>query len=438
MRCCSVNRLRALPRVHIGQRIVKSALSVGLCFLIYVLRGRHGLPFYSALAALQCMQPLRESTQRMAAQRFSGTMTGAAFGLVILMLNQRVLLRLPLAYLWYCLAVSLAIVAALWTSAVALRRKNAAYFSCVVFLSITMNHVGDENPYLFVFNRVADTLIGIAVGMTVNRFHLPQRRRRDVLFVTALDDVLLGRTSTLTDYGRVELNRMLEEGIPLSVMTMRTLASFLEVMSEIHLRLPVILMDGAALYDPANNRFLEKRELEYDQAVELTGRLRRLGVDVCQNAIIGNSVLIFYQHEPEGMQRALYDRLRRSPYRNYIHRPLPEGERVVYLMALDRQEKIGAAYRALQDAGDTERYKVLCYPSDEYEGYAYLKIYRKDATKLGMLEALKAHTGYEKVHTFGSLPGQYDEFIPNATGDRVVRRLKREYEPPIWRSNFNL
>ena len=35
--------------IHIGQRIIKSAISVGACFLIYVLRGYQGIPFYTAL-----------------------------------------------------------------------------------------------------------------------------------------------------------------------------------------------------------------------------------------------------------------------------------------------------------------------------------------------------------------------------------------------------
>ena len=34
------------PHIHIGQRIVKSAISVGACFLIYVLVGYQGIPLH--------------------------------------------------------------------------------------------------------------------------------------------------------------------------------------------------------------------------------------------------------------------------------------------------------------------------------------------------------------------------------------------------------
>ena len=47
---------------------------------------------------------------------------------------------------------------------VLLKKKNASYFSTVVFLSIVVNHIGDQNPLLFVFNRVLDTMIGIVLA----------------------------------------------------------------------------------------------------------------------------------------------------------------------------------------------------------------------------------------------------------------------------------
>ena len=64
----------------------------------------------------------------------------------------------------YGTLVSFAIILVLYTT-VLIRKKKASYFSCVVFLSIVVNHITDDNPYLFVFNRGLDTMIGIALGM---------------------------------------------------------------------------------------------------------------------------------------------------------------------------------------------------------------------------------------------------------------------------------
>ena len=68
----------------IGGRLLTSSLAAVLCILVYALRIRlpigNGIPFYSVLAALWCMQPYPDTTRCMAAQRSMGTLIGAAYG----------------------------------------------------------------------------------------------------------------------------------------------------------------------------------------------------------------------------------------------------------------------------------------------------------------------------------------------------------------------
>ena len=172
-----MNRKLRLPAV--GNRIIKSAAGVLLCWCVYLLRDRSGIPFYSMLAVLWCIQPYINKTFSMALQRTVGTLIGAAFGLVTIVLEIFVfnIYDQPLGFL----IVALMIIPVIY-STLLIKRPNASYFSCVVFLSITVNHIMDENPFMFVLNRVLDTFIGIAIGMLVNSAHLPRRRVKDVLF----------------------------------------------------------------------------------------------------------------------------------------------------------------------------------------------------------------------------------------------------------------
>ena len=48
-----------IPRV--GMRMVKTALAVAICFFLYVLRGEEGVPIFSTIAAIICMQPYAEN-----------------------------------------------------------------------------------------------------------------------------------------------------------------------------------------------------------------------------------------------------------------------------------------------------------------------------------------------------------------------------------------
>ena len=150
-------------------RIIKSALGVLICFAIYFLRGKSGAPFYSALAVLWCIQNQTRNTVGNAIQRSLGTFIGALYGLVYILIKP----SFPMlgdGFLHYTI-ISLTLIPIIYTT-VLIRQKKASYFSCVVFLSIVVNHLMDENPYIFVLNRSLDTLIGIFVGLVLNSIHI--------------------------------------------------------------------------------------------------------------------------------------------------------------------------------------------------------------------------------------------------------------------------
>ena len=80
----SARRIRFIPP---GQRIIRSVISVWLCMVVYVLRGMRGEPFYSIIAALQCVQPYSSNMLREGKDRIIGTLIGAFWGAAILFLE---------------------------------------------------------------------------------------------------------------------------------------------------------------------------------------------------------------------------------------------------------------------------------------------------------------------------------------------------------------
>ena len=73
---------------RIGQRIVKTTVAVFLCLLFYSLRGYGGqdMPAEAAITAILCMQPYVRSSRDYALSRFAGTLLGAGWGLLFLLL----------------------------------------------------------------------------------------------------------------------------------------------------------------------------------------------------------------------------------------------------------------------------------------------------------------------------------------------------------------
>lgn len=421
---------KAIKRVFppLGLRIIKSAVAVLLCYLISFLRGDSGYVFYSQLAALWCMQIYVRDSRKMAKQRIIGTSIGAAFGLIVILLTRRLPLITNTNKLLYALLISGMILIILYTT-VLINRKQASYFSCVVFLSIVVNHVADQNPYLFVWNRFLDTLIGILIGVAVNSFHLPRHRNQDVLFISGLDDTLLNEKDNLSAYGKVELNRMLDDGIRFTISTIRTPASLMEPLHDIRLQLPVIAMDGAVLYDIREKRYLHIYVISGNRASQLYKLIHEQQLTCFVNVIIDDMLVIYYEDTQDEVYQGLVEELRRSPYRNYVKRKPPEGEEVVYFMLLAKTQQIEEFYQLLIQQEYHRELKLVMTPAKKYEGYTYLRIYNRNATKKHMIDYLKKELSMNKTVTFGSIEGQYDYLIQPGDSNTVIKRLKQLYEP---------
>ena len=412
----------------IGMRIVKSAVAILLCYLVSFLRGNSGIVFYSQLAALWCMQVYVASSKKNASQRFIGTVIGALFGLLYLLIRKWADSIIVLYEIMDAFFISGLIVVILYTT-VLLRKKQASYFSCVVFLSIVVNHVSDLNPYLFVWNRFLDTVIGIVIGVGVNVFSIPRDRRRDILFLSGLDDTLLSKKDNMSDYSRIELNRMLDDGMNFTISTMRTPASLIEPLHDIRLKLPVIAMDGAVLFDIYEKRYLKVYIISREKSLQIQRLIHEEGLSCFTNVIIDDMLVIYYKNSENEIHNRLVRELRRSPYRNYVERDFPEDEEVVYFMLLYPTEVIETFYQKLEKENITKDLKVLKYASNDYPGYSYIKIHNRNATKENMIQYLKEMTGMSQTITFGSIAGRYDVVVEPGDTNRVVHVLKKMYEP---------
>jgi hydroxymethylpyrimidine pyrophosphatase-like HAD family hydrolase len=412
----------------IGMRIIKSAIAILLCYLVSFLRGNSGIVFYSQLASLWCIQVYVDKSKKNASQRLMGTCIGAVYGLIYLLSQNRIERITKISEAADAVTISCMIILVLYTT-VLIKKKEASYFSCVVFLSIVVNHASDVNPYLFVWNRFLDTVIGIIIGICVNIFSLPHEKREDILFLSGLDDTLLNENDNMSDYSKIELNRMLDDGAKFTISTYRTPASIIETLGDIRLKLPVIAMDGAVMYDIKKKMYLKVYVISNQKSKQVQELIAGQGLSCFTNVIIDDMLVIYYDETEDKIQKELVSELRSSPYRNYVERTCPDNQEVVYFMLLYPENVIEKMYLKLEEAGLTRELKVLKYASDDYPGYSYIKIYNKNACKENMIEYLKDMTGVEKTVTFGSIEGHYDIVVNPGDTNKVVHILKKLYEP---------
>ncbi len=409
----------------IGARIIKSSIAVGICMVVYFLRTllpiENGIPFYGALAALWCMQPYDDTTKNNAVQRSVGTLIGAAYGLVFLLIFRLINISVPMIVY---ISASAVIIPVIYTTVV-FNKRNASFFSCVVFLSIALTHSFDNDPYLFVLNRVIDTFIGIIIGVTVNDFRLPIKHDTDTLYVSGIDDVLVSSSSS-SDYSKVELNRLIRSGVKFTISTTHTPAVLMNIMKGVELQLPVIVMDGAALYDTKGKQYLEMIYLPPDVSCEAERIIGECGLHCFVNVMLDTTLLIYYGDFRNQAEKELFESYRHSAYRNYIssaYRRKDSKERVLYITVLaDSSSTAMLEKKLLERLGERVRISIS---KSEFEGFLYLKVFSPLASKQNMMTKLKEYAKVDEAVTFGSIEGQYDIYINNGGGNGTVKKLKK-------------
>lgn len=243
----------------IGARMIKTAIAVFLCFMIYLIR-QAGIPFYSAIAAVLCTQPELADSKAKGKSRIIATLIGGFSGMVVLFLF-RIYLPPDADFLRYTV-ISFLLVPLIYLT-VAMKQPASSYLTCVVFMCICVSHGGDQDPFFFAINRMIDTFIGIFVALAVNAFHLPHRKHKEILIEVPFS-YLLEQDTQLSTYTRIHINRILKEGASLIITSSQTPPYIIQRTRSIKEPLTYILMDGVLRYDSDTLCCQALHELPYE------------------------------------------------------------------------------------------------------------------------------------------------------------------------------
>jgi len=420
----SKSTLNKFPRI--GMRMIKSVIAVFVCFVIGMLRGAGSDVFQSVLSTLFCVQQRVTNSKKAAYAQISGTLIGAAYGIVAVLAEDYLFPEELYAGIVGYMFIALMIIPVIYTT-ILLKKRDLAYFSCVVFLVIALSRTSQTAP-VYIFNRVLDTMIGVFVAIGINAIKLPRKYNNDVLFVADLDDTLLSMKELFSPYSKVELNRMLEEGAKFSLMTHRTPASLVEVIGEIKLNLPVIAMDGSVLYDISENQYIKAYVISPSTVEKLQHFLNSYGLNCFINTIIGDIMLTFCQEEMTINEKILYKKYKKSPYRHYVKGTLPKGQDAVYIMVVATKEQLDKVVEAFEKQEFATHLKMVRYETEDFAGFQYLRIYNKNASKENMIKYIKEYLKVSEVITFGSVQDDADIVVDNNVNE-VVRVMKKLYKP---------
>ena len=158
------------PHIHVGMRVLKTAIATFIALCLAYLRQGNANPLYIAIAAILCVRPSMESSKKAGFERLAGTFIGGFWGLIIFLLNGYVLdhTHIILRYA----VVSAAIIPLIYTL-IAAKCPNSVAVAGTVYLIVTVSPVGSMTKAQFLLNRMLDTFMGFAIAFAINYIKMP-------------------------------------------------------------------------------------------------------------------------------------------------------------------------------------------------------------------------------------------------------------------------
>ena len=409
-----------------GQRIIKTGAAVTLCLLFYMLKGFQGksMPAEAAISAIICMQPFVHDTTESSLSRLMGTAIGAVWGFLFLLLmalfpalGRDLWVLYPLIGLGTMIALH---------SAVRMRRPDASGLAAIVFVCVVIAYPDIENPLDQAFHRILDVMLGTSVALLVNSFRLPRVRQRNKVFFLSMADLADEHDTQLPPAVLFRLQRLLRKGAKICLMTQHAPA-FQTIPSGAGDPVPMIVMDGAAIYDPNENVYVSTTNLDPASCRWLMKRLENWSYFIY--TVHRDRNCIYHHGELTEPERKVYKHLKRSPYRYYLDDDRFSVSDVVYFKVVTSQEQAERLQRELEPILEKMKLRSVIRPQAGLDDGCGLYFY-----------AAHADPGHARTHLMQLLRQKAPcleacvisadrPYSAEADAVRLLRKVDEAYEP---------
>ncbi len=418
---------RLLP--PLGKRITKTAIAVFLCLCAYELQGRHGNIGSICVTAILCMQPYVSSSRRFAAERVGATVLGAVWGLAFL-LTMSVFPSLTINQYVVYFIMAVYIMLSLYTTVVIKRPALAAQVA-IVAISTIATYPDVYSPLVQTVSTLLSTIEGTVIAIVVNVSHLPRRRHPEYLFFVDTMDLLPNRFRQLPSSVHIALDHLYQDGAKICLISRWAPAFIISQMGLLNVNAPMIIMDGAAIYDIRQNRYLDVIPIPEENAKRLRAIIASFGVGVNIYAVNERTMAIYHEGPVNMEEKRECEAMRRSPYRNYADGLPHEDDWIAFLRIIDTAENIEMLAYEMRAVLPNGMFRMEVRPDDRYEGTAGLYFYDAgaslDVMKQRVRKIVEVETG--QYLTPIDMKPKMSKYLPEHDALLLLGRLKAKFSP---------
>ncbi len=424
-----MNKRIILP--HLGQRIMKTSIAIFICLLLYGWVSRIGWNWSvtdACVAVIICIQPYKKDSWKEAINRFLGVLLGDISGLLMLLL----LWRIPnmekmhvISYLIMAIGIGLAVYIC-----VALGLANAAGLCAIIYICIVATYPAVNTPFETAWNSLVGTTIGLLVAYAVEIFHFPGERHPEYIFFLKTQDLVPDRYAHVASNIHVILNRLFDDGAKICLTTRWAPAYLMSQMGAMNVNVPAIVIDGAAVYDIQNNKYLDVISVEHEDANALIELICSTGHGCAVIAIRDQSLLVYRYGNMDFAEEQEYKIMKRSPYRNYVNGTIVKEDQVAAIRVMAKTSEMDELEKQIREKTG-EKFRIDRRKMPGITGYEGLYFTHPRATvekrKKDIVE--RAIKEYRCGITPVDVISPYPEFVSEREALHLLSKVKMYYEP---------
>ncbi|MGL5648658.1 MAG: Cof-type HAD-IIB family hydrolase [Clostridium sp.] len=218
------------------------------------------------------------------------------------------------------------------------------------------------------------------------------------LYISDLDGTLLNSSAELSKYTTNIINELiLNANINFSIATARTPATVVPLLKNLNLTLPVIVMNGAAMYSLQEQKYIHYNSIPRYLIINIKSILDTHNLSYFTYTLKNNHIYSYFQNPNEFQKKFIKSRTG-SPLKTFLDEKAPLDIDTLYFFAMDTKERILSVYEKISKIENISAYAY----EDVYEDRNYLlEIFSHKSSKAKAIKILMDNHNFTNLTVFG-------------------------------------
>lgn len=222
------------------------------------------------------------------------------------------------------------------------------------------------------------------------------------LYVSDLDGTLLNKNKEITEYSKKELNKLIEQGVDFTIASARTPATVVEMLEGINLKIPVTLMNGVLIYDVANEKYIDIKEIEKSSVEKIIDIFEKVNKQVFIYGIKNNHLFVYHKKIINKYEKKYFDERCNKTLKTFVkvenYKEAVKDTAIINFVILDDFNVVNEIHNEVEKIEGL----IAEYHKDIYgEGHYFYEVYSSAASKANGIKFLQRYVNSKEIISFG-------------------------------------